>query len=117
MWALEDAMQGGKQVPCMNRHEELNAEYGKSNQVKGRKTKVLNNQMREREKGRSCSVGGERNSVQVGLRSAFQLGTGLLDGECSHREGNNLVGTILPKSRPHTEDQLEVLPKGALGVC
>lgn len=64
MWGFEDTTKDGKLMSCMNRHEELSAEYGESDEGKGRKTKVLNNHMREREKGRSCSVGAERDPIQ-----------------------------------------------------
>lgn len=85
----EDVVQDGKGAACMDR---LSAESGGPSQVKGRNTKILNNQRREREKRRICSVGAERDFVQSD--GGVLSNGGQLSGECSHQEGWKQPGRV-----------------------
>lgn len=73
----------------MDRHEELNADCGESIQEQGRRTKILNNWMRERKK---LLFDNREEFHSVGLRSSFQLGGGLCVGSRAiQKAGNDLV--------------------------
>lgn len=109
IYGVKDVVQDGAKW-----HEELSAEHGESIQVKGRRSKILNNWMRERKK---LFCGSGEQFRLVGL-SPFQLGRSLCVGSGAIKKARNDLVWYHPAqiTDTHSEHQLEVPPKGAMGV-
>lgn len=109
IYGVKDVVQDGAK-----QRELLSAERGGSVQVKGRRSKILNNWMRERKK-LFCGSGEQFRSVGS---SPFQLGRSLcVESGAIKKARNDLVwyhAAQIPDIHP--EYQLEVPPKGAMGV-
>lgn len=99
-----------KRVPTVRSR----AEHGKSIQVKGRRSKILNNWMRER-KQLFCGSGEQFRLVGS---SPFQLERSLCVGSGAIKKAQNGLVWYHPAqiTDTHPEHQLEVPPKRAMGV-
>lgn len=69
----------------MHRHEGFNAEHSEYIQVKGRRTKILNNWTRK--EGAAGKGGGEQRKTPFSRVECFATGKMFMWGEWSHESG------------------------------